>query len=127
MPGIPVPEFELPESAANLAKSLQDGIYVIVGLAVLVFQRAQVQRLELQKQVEALLADLREPAGDAASGTAGNLASSRQVRSTSTGLQLGSSYSQRSRASTDRSGRHVANSRNRPTGSKPHSRIRRGI
>jgi hypothetical protein len=71
--GFSVPEFDLPESAVNFAKSLQDGAYVVIGLAVLAMQRAQVQRVELQKQVEAYLAELREQSG--APGAVGNLAS----------------------------------------------------
>jgi hypothetical protein len=62
IPGFTGPEFELPEGAANFARALQDGIYVAIGFAVLALQRAQVQRVELQKQVEAYLAAVRETA-----------------------------------------------------------------
>jgi hypothetical protein len=66
MPEINVPEIEIPEAAAQLGKALLDGAYVAIGLAVLWFQRAQVHRVELQRQVEAYLAGLREQAQDPA-------------------------------------------------------------
>jgi ElaB/YqjD/DUF883 family membrane-anchored ribosome-binding protein len=39
---------------------VKDAFYVTVGMGVLAFQRAQVQRQELRKQVESQLGDARE-------------------------------------------------------------------
>ena len=44
----------------DVRKFLQDAAYVTVGFGVLAFQRAQVQRQELKKQLESQLDDARE-------------------------------------------------------------------
>jgi hypothetical protein len=42
----------MPKSLDDIAKALQDAAYVGIGLGVIAFQKAQVQRVELQKTVE---------------------------------------------------------------------------
>lgn len=49
---------DLEKAAADLQNALKEATYVAVGLGVLGFQRAQVQRVELMKQIEAQLAAL---------------------------------------------------------------------
>jgi hypothetical protein len=48
----------------DLAKAAQDALYVSVGLGILAFQKAQVQRQELQKAVGAAVDDARSLVGD---------------------------------------------------------------
>ena len=55
---IKVPNVDLSKAAAELNHAVKEGAYVAVGLGVLGFQRAQVQRVELTKQLEAQLAAL---------------------------------------------------------------------
>ena len=43
----------------DTTKVLKDALYVTVGLGVIAFQKAQVQRVELQKAVEERLKQLR--------------------------------------------------------------------
>ena len=45
---------------ADISKTLKDTAYVAVGLGVIAFQKAQVRRVELQKQVRAQLHDTRD-------------------------------------------------------------------
>ena len=45
---------------ADLTKTLKDALYVGVGFGVLTFQRAQVQRQELQKQLGQQLDEARD-------------------------------------------------------------------
>ena len=45
---------------ADLSKTLKDALYVGVGFGVLTFQRAQVQRQELQKQLGQQLDEARD-------------------------------------------------------------------
>ncbi len=45
-------------SFEDIQKTLRDSFYVTVGLGVIAFQKAQVQRAELRKQVEAGVTDL---------------------------------------------------------------------
>lgn len=42
----------------DTTKVLKDALYVTVGLGVIAFQKAQVQRVELQKAVEQRLKDV---------------------------------------------------------------------
>ena len=51
-----MPEFN-PDTVRN---TLKDAFYVTVGLGVIAFQRAQVQRQELRKQLESQLGDARQ-------------------------------------------------------------------
>src|SRR4029079_11214749 len=46
-----MPEIRTPKSAAeDLTKAAKDAFYVSIGLAVIAFQKAQVQRQELRRQ-----------------------------------------------------------------------------
>ena len=45
---------------ADLTKTLKDAAYVTVGLGVIGFQKAQVRRQELRKQLESQLTDTRQ-------------------------------------------------------------------
>jgi F0F1-type ATP synthase membrane subunit b/b' len=45
---------------ADITKTLKDSAYVAVGLGVIAFQKAQVRRVELQKQVTSQINDTRE-------------------------------------------------------------------
>ncbi|HEX9993685.1 MAG TPA: hypothetical protein VGB14_12225 [Acidimicrobiales bacterium] len=47
-------------NSEQVAKALRDAFYVSVGLGVLTFQRAQVRRQELRKQLTAQIGDVRE-------------------------------------------------------------------
>lgn len=58
MPDITFPQVDISKAAADLNNAVKEGAYVAVGLGVLGFQRAQVQRVELTKQLEEQLAQL---------------------------------------------------------------------
>jgi len=58
VPELPVADLE--QAVAQAGDSLRDAVYVVVGLGVLAFQRAQVERVQLQRQVEAYLESVRE-------------------------------------------------------------------
>jgi ElaB/YqjD/DUF883 family membrane-anchored ribosome-binding protein len=58
VPDIKIPSVDVNKAAADFNNAVKDGAYVAVGLGVLGFQRAQVQRVELTKQFEAQLAQL---------------------------------------------------------------------
>ncbi|HMC39998.1 MAG TPA: hypothetical protein VKI19_10080 [Acidimicrobiales bacterium] len=58
MPEFTVPNIDLEKATADFNNALKEAAYVAVGLGVLGFQRAQVQRVELTKQIEAQLAAL---------------------------------------------------------------------
>ena len=58
MPEINIPTIDLEQAAADFNNALKEAAYVAVGLGVLGFQRAQVQRVELMKQLEAQLSSL---------------------------------------------------------------------
>ena len=49
----------------DINKTLRDGLYIGVGLGVIAFQKAQVQRQELRKQARAVLHEAGEVAEDA--------------------------------------------------------------
>jgi methyl-accepting chemotaxis protein len=49
---------DLNKTAADVNNALKEGAYIAVGLGVLGFQRAQVRRVELAKQLEAQRAEL---------------------------------------------------------------------
>lgn len=63
MPEIKFPNVDVEKAAAELSNALKEAAYVAVGLGVLGFQRAQVQRVELMKQLEAQLGSLSELTG----------------------------------------------------------------
>ncbi|WP_436792955.1 hypothetical protein [Actinospongicola halichondriae] len=48
----------------DISKTLKDSLYVTIGLGVIAFQKAQVQRQELRKQVEGNLAGTRSLVSD---------------------------------------------------------------
>ena len=51
-------------SIDDISKTVKDSLYVTIGLGVIAFQKAQVQRQELQKQVESNLSATRSVVGD---------------------------------------------------------------
>jgi ElaB/YqjD/DUF883 family membrane-anchored ribosome-binding protein len=58
MPDKRVTQIDFEKAAAELNNAIKEAAYVAIGLGVLGFQRAQVQRVELMKQVEAQLSSL---------------------------------------------------------------------
>jgi len=55
-----MPEIPTPKAAAeDLTKLAKDAVYVSIGLAVIAFQKAQVQRQELRKQVSGQVDDAK--------------------------------------------------------------------
>lgn len=58
MPDIKFANVDLEKAAAEFNNALKEAAYVAVGLGVLGFQKAQVQRVELMKQLEAQLSHL---------------------------------------------------------------------
>lgn len=60
MPEFKIPNIDVEKAAADFNDALREAVYVTVGLGVLGFQRAQVQRVELMKQLETQLTALAE-------------------------------------------------------------------
>lgn len=60
MPDIKFPNVDFEKAATDFNETVREAAYVAVGLGVLGFQRAQVQRVELMKQLEAQLSNLSE-------------------------------------------------------------------
>ncbi len=58
MPDRSVPPFDFNKATEDFSNTLKDVAYVAIGLGVLGFQRAQVQRVELTKQLETWLGEL---------------------------------------------------------------------
>ena len=58
MPEFNMPTIDLEQAATDFNNALKEAAYIAVGLGVLGFQRAQVQRVELMKLLEAQLAGL---------------------------------------------------------------------
>ena len=54
----------MPKSLDELAKVLQDAAYVGIGLGVIAFQKAQVQRQELTKSLQGAVDDARTTVED---------------------------------------------------------------
>jgi hypothetical protein len=54
VPEITFPQIDVNKAAADFNQALKEGAYVAVGLGVLGFQRAQVRRVELTKQLNEL-------------------------------------------------------------------------
>lgn len=54
MPEITFPQIDVNKAAADLNQAVKEGAYVAVGLGVLGFQKAQVRRVELTKQLTEL-------------------------------------------------------------------------
>lgn len=57
------PQIDINKAAADVNNAVREGAYVAVGLGVLGFQRAQVRRVELIKQLESQIAQLSQLAG----------------------------------------------------------------
>ncbi len=60
MAEITFPPLDINKTATEVSNALKDGAYVAIGLGVLGFQRVQVQRVELIKQLEGWLGQLSE-------------------------------------------------------------------
>jgi hypothetical protein len=54
VPDIQFPVVDIDKAASEINKALKEAAYIAVGLGVLAFQRAQVRRVELAKQLEGL-------------------------------------------------------------------------
>jgi hypothetical protein len=63
MPDMTTPTIDLNKLAEDLGDALKEGAYIVVGLGVLGFQRAQVRRVELTKQFEAQAEQMKTFAG----------------------------------------------------------------
>jgi uncharacterized protein HemX len=60
MPDRKIPTVDFEKAANDFNNALREAAYVAVGLGVLGFQRAQVQRVELAKQIDARLEQLNQ-------------------------------------------------------------------
>lgn len=60
MPEFKLPDVDIEKAAAELNNAVKEAAYVVVGLGVLGFQRAQVRRVELTKLLESQLAGLAD-------------------------------------------------------------------
>ena len=60
MAEITLPPLDINKTATEISNALKDGAYVAIGLGVLGFQRVQVQRVELIRQLEGWLGQLSE-------------------------------------------------------------------
>jgi ElaB/YqjD/DUF883 family membrane-anchored ribosome-binding protein len=60
MPTIISPQLDINQTAADLNEALKEGAYVALGLGVIGFQRAQVQRVELTKQLNEVTEAIEE-------------------------------------------------------------------
>ncbi len=54
MPDIQFPNVDIDKAASDINSALKEAAYIAVGLGVLAFQKAQVRRVELAKQLEGL-------------------------------------------------------------------------
>jgi len=63
VPEISFPQIDVNKAAADLNQAIKEGAYVAVGLGVLGFQRAQVRRVELTKQLNDLAKSLEAQIG----------------------------------------------------------------
>ena len=63
MPDISFPQIDVSKAAADLNQVVKEGAYVAVGLGVLGFQRAQVRRVELTKQLTGIAKQLEAQVG----------------------------------------------------------------
>ena len=93
MPDIKIPNIDVEKAAAEFNSAVKEAAYVAVGLGVLGFQRAQVQRVELTKQLEAQLSQL--------SGLSSNLSEQAEAYITSAREQLVELRAQLAKLSTD--------------------------
>lgn len=54
----------MPKSLDEITKAVQDAAYVTIGLGVIAFQKAQVQRNEMTKSLQGTLDDARAAVED---------------------------------------------------------------
>lgn len=94
MPDIKIPNVDFDKAVAEFNNSVKEAAYVAVGLGVLGFQRAQVQRVELMKQLEAQLATL--------SGLTSSLNSQAEAYLGAAREQIAEAREQFNKLSTDR-------------------------
>jgi hypothetical protein len=52
VPDIPFPTLDIDRAASEINNALKEAAYILIGLGVLAFQRAQVRRVELAKKLE---------------------------------------------------------------------------
>jgi hypothetical protein len=78
MPDMTTPTIDLNKAAEDLADALKEGAYIVVGLGVLGFQRAQVRRVELTKQFEAQAEQMKTLAGSVGSVVESLMGSARE-------------------------------------------------
>lgn len=78
MPEINFRNIDVEKAAADFNEAVKEAAYVAVGLGVLGFQRAQVQRVELMKQLEAQLENLSSLTRSFSSQTERYLATARE-------------------------------------------------
>jgi chromosome segregation ATPase len=73
-----MPTIDIEKTVNDINNAVKEAAYVAVGLGVLGFQRAQVQRVELTKQIEAQLAAVAELSSSATSALETYLGSIRE-------------------------------------------------
>jgi hypothetical protein len=78
MPDFNIPNVDVEKAAADFSNALKEAAYVAVGLGVLGFQKAQVQRVELIKQLESQLGGLSDFSGSFNSQAESYIATARQ-------------------------------------------------
>lgn len=54
----------MPELPTDLQKTARDALYVSIGLGIIAFQKAQVRRVELTKQLKGQLGETRRRLGE---------------------------------------------------------------
>jgi ElaB/YqjD/DUF883 family membrane-anchored ribosome-binding protein len=91
MPDFKIPNIDMEKAATDVGTALKDAAYVAVGLGLLGFQRAQVQRVELTRQLESQLGNLSDLPSTLGTQAESYLASVRE--------QFGEVISQLSKAS----------------------------
>jgi hypothetical protein len=90
VPDIQFPNVDIDKAASDINNALKEAAYIAVGLGVLAFQKAQVRRVELAKQLEGLPESI-------SSQMEGYLAPARQ-RARSAGTQFAGDLSDFSRS-----------------------------
>lgn len=78
MPEVKFANVDLEKAAAEFNNAVREAAYVVVGLGVLGFQKAQVQRVELMKQLETQLSQLSGLTASLNGQAEGYLATARQ-------------------------------------------------
>jgi hypothetical protein len=93
MPEMKFANIDVEKAATEFSNAVKEAAYVAVGLGVLGFQRAQVQRVELLKQLDAQLAGL--------SGLTGSISSQADAYLAGARAGLAEARAQLNRLSTD--------------------------